>query len=127
MAGRLPRPVGRRKEPVQSACPASYVDVKTSFADGIGTISLLESWEMVFRARGGERGRKVTQRLDRRSAAIMIGDARYRWTHEIPERKYEPGRVARGRRISLTFRRVLAPPDGGRAFSTVAEIGRSSV
>ena len=70
---------------------------------------------MVFRERGDDRGRKVTQRLDRRSAAIMTGDARYRWTHEIPKRKYEPGRVARGRRISLTFRKVLAPPDGVRA------------
>ena len=45
----------------------------------------------------------------------MTGDARYRWTHEIPKRKYEPGpagRVERRRRISLTFRKVLAPPDG---------------
>ena len=51
----------------------------------------------------------VTLRLDRRSAAILTGDARYRWTHEIPKRKNEPGRVARGRRLSLTFRKVLAP------------------
>ena len=88
-----------------------------NFADGIATISLLESWEMVFREKK-TRGRKVTQRLDRRSAAIMTGDARYRWTHEIPKRKSESGpagRVARGRRISLTFRKVLAPPDGVRA------------
>ena len=88
-----------------------------NFADGIATISLLESWEMVFREKK-TRGRTVTQRLDRRSAAIMTGDARYRWTHEIPKRKSEPGpagRVARGRRISLTFRKVLAPPDGVRA------------
>ena len=88
-----------------------------NFADGIATISLLESWEMVFREKK-TRGRTVTQRLDRRSAAIMTGDARYRWTHEIPKRKSEPGpagRVARGRRISLTFRKVLAPPDRVRA------------
>ena len=86
-----------------------HVDAETSFADGIATISLLESWEMVFRERGEGRGRNVTLRLDRRSAAILTGDARYRWTHEIPKRKHEPGRVARGRRISLTFRKVLAP------------------
>ena len=88
-----------------------------NFADGIATISLLESWEMVFREKK-TRGRTVTRRLDRRSAAIMTGDARYRWTHEIPKRKSEPGpagRVARGRRISLTFRKVLAPPDRVRA------------
>ena len=103
-----------------------HVDVETSFADGIATISLLESWEMTFRERK-KRGRKVTKRLDRRSAAIMTGDARYRWTHEIPKRKHEPGRVERRRRISLTFRKVLAPPDGVRGFSTGAGTGRSSV
>ena len=87
---------------------AKHVDSE-SFADGIATISLLESWEMVFRKGRGRGGRKVEQRLDRRSVAIMTGDARYRWTHEIPPRKNEPGRVPRGRRISLTFRKVLAP------------------
>ena len=81
-----------------------------SFADGIATISLLESWEMVFREKNAKR--KVNQVLDRRSVAIMNGDARYRWTHEIPNRKTEPGRVKRGRRISLTFRKVIAPPGG---------------
>ena len=79
-----------------------------SFADGIATISLLESWEMVFREKGA--GRKIPQVLERRSVAIMNGDARCRWTHEIPHRKTEPGRVKRGRRISLTFRKVIVPP-----------------
>lgn len=83
-----------------------HVDSERSFADGIAMISLLESWEMVFREKK-KRGRKVLQRLERRSAAIMTGDARYRWTHEIPKRRHEPGRVKRGRRISLTFRKVL--------------------
>ena len=102
---------------------AKHVDSE-NFADGIATISLLESWEMVFREKK-KRGDKVTQRLDRRSAAIMTGDARYRWTHEIPKRKYEPrpaGRVERRRRISLTFRRVLAPPDGVRAGGGPREV-----
>ena len=84
-----------------------------SFADGIATISLLESWEVVFREKNARR--KVNQVLERRSVAIMNGDARYRWTHEIPHRKTEPGRVKRGRRISLTFRKVIPPPDGTRA------------
>lgn len=83
-----------------------HVDSEPSFADGIAMISLLESWEMVFREKK-KRGRKVLQRLERRSAAIVTGDARYRWTHEIPKRRHEPGRVKRGRRISLTFRKVL--------------------
>ncbi len=83
-----------------------HVDSEQSFADGIAMISLLESWEIVFREKK-KRGRKVLQRLERRSAAIMTGDARYDWTHEIPKRRHEPGRVKRGRRISLTFRKVL--------------------
>ena len=90
---------------------AKHVD-STSFADGIAMISLLESWEMVFREKK-KGGRKRDVRLGRRSAAIMTGDVRCRWTHEIPKRKYEPGRVARGRRISLTFRKVLAPANAG--------------
>ena len=79
-----------------------------SFADGIATISLLESWEMVFREKSTKL--KIGRILERRSLAIMSGDARYRWTHEIPKRKTEAGRVTRGRRISLTFRKVILPP-----------------
>ena len=93
---------------------SAHVD-SPSFADGIATISLLESWEMVFREKGSRR--MARQVLERRSVAIMEGDARYRWTHEIPHRKTEPGssgKVKRGRRISLTFRKVKGsdPPDG---------------
>ena len=114
----------------------AHVD-SPSFADGIATISLLESWEMVFREKGA--GRRIPQVLERRSVAIMEGDARERWTHEIPHRKTESGssgkvsrgrrvtlvvcgvveaggrssgKVKRGRRISLTFRKVIAPPGG---------------
>ena len=92
-----------------------HVDSK-SFADGIAMISLLESWEMIFREKQGKG--KVDYMLERRSVAVIKGDARYRWTHEIPRRKKEPmkpgmrnpGRV-RGRRVSLTFRKVV---DGDR-------------
>ena len=109
-----------------------------SFADGIATISLLESWEMVFRRKDGKRKQsrqhsdgvrglvKVILMLDRRSAMIMKGDARYRWTHEIPARKNElvatkpdgekSKRVKRQRRISLTFRKVIVPAAGGQKY-----------
>ena len=83
-----------------------------SFADGIAMISLLESWEMVFCDKQGKR--KVNHMLERRSAAVIEGKARYDWTHEIPKRKSEPvkpgtkhPRRDRGRRVSLTFRKVL--------------------
>ena len=94
---------------------ARHVDSESSFEDGIAMVSLLESWEMVFRERRGRR--KLNQRLEQRSAAVIKGDARYLWTHEIPKRKNEPGivkpgkknpsKVLRGRRISLTFRKVI--------------------
>lgn len=88
-----------------------------SFADGIATISLLESWEMVFREKGTKN--VVPQMLHRRSVAIMQGDARYRWTHEIPNRIYKTRRIKgsqqekRRRRISLTFRKVIVPGERG--------------
>ena len=95
-----------------------HVDAKSSFADGIAMISLLESWEMVFRNQRGRGRRKETLRLERRSATIMAKEARYQWSHEIPKRKTEPAvsspgnekkrrRVKRGRRLSLTFRKVI--------------------
>ncbi|MCY3941104.1 MAG: alpha-ketoglutarate-dependent dioxygenase AlkB [Gammaproteobacteria bacterium] len=76
-----------------------------SFADGIATVSLLASWEMNFRLGKDKR----TQRLEQRSALIMSGDARYKWKHEIPKRKYETNpdtnkKELRRRRLSLTFR-----------------------
>ena len=90
---------------------SAHVD-SNSFADHIVTISLLESWGMVFRKKGSKN--KVEQVLERRSAAIMSGEARYDWKHGIPMRKSErnksgKGRRNRGRRISLTFRKVNNP------------------
>ena len=86
-----------------------------SFADGIATISLLESWEMVFRKKPLKCKRTVPQVLERRSVAVMNGASRWDWTHEIPGRKTEPNpdnesgrpRKERKRRISLTFRKVI--------------------
>lgn len=86
---------------------ARHVDRIPLFADGIVMISLLESWEMVFRKQSSKD--KVSQMLERRSATVLRGDARYKWTHEIPRRKYEPGGLKRRRRISLTFRKVVVP------------------
>ncbi len=83
----------------------AHIDRVPSFADGIVMISLLESWEMVFR--NPKDKRKINKILERGSAAIMKNEARYQWTHEIPRRLCEPGKVERKRRISLTFRKVL--------------------
>jgi len=92
-----------------------HVDKEPNFADGIAMISLLESWEMVFRKKDNSKVKRNVM-LDSRSVAVMSGPARYQWTHEIPYRKSEPGpkrpdgkrpRKLRKRRLSLTFRKVL--------------------
>ena len=97
---------------------ARHVDDVSSFDGYVAMVSLLESWEMVFRkmARrkipGGERYHVM---LDRRCAISLRGPARYDWTHAIPKRRYDPDpnpssgerpRIPRIRRLSLTFRKV---------------------
>lgn len=96
---------------------SKHVD-SNSFDEDIATISLLESWELVFRNKDQSKQKHV-QRLEQRSVAVLTGAARYDWTHEIPQRQKEPvptkpgqknpSLVPRGRRLSLTFRKVLNP------------------
>ena len=83
---------------------SKHVDCEPCFEEAIAVISLLESWEMLFR----KPRTKITasRLLERRSLAIMTGEARYRWTHEIPSRKKEPSGLTRNRRLSITFRKV---------------------
>ena len=91
---------------------ARHIDQPHDFAEHVATISLLETWGMVFRRRDSKE--KVEETLERRSVAILTGDARYEWTHEIPKRKNElltdekgkRRRIPRSRRISLTFRKT---------------------
>lgn len=88
-----------------------HIDRTQNFTGEIATISLLETWSMLFRFRDKK---KVEKQLERRSVAVLTRDARYKWTHEIPARKYElfenqlggQYRVRRSRRISLTFRKT---------------------
>jgi len=82
-----------------------HIDCVPCFADGVATISLLQSWEMVFTEEHGQR-RKVRQLLERRSVAVLTGAARYGWAHEIPSRLVEPTGLRRQRRLSVTFRKV---------------------
>ncbi len=91
---------------------APHIDAQDSFTGQIATVSLLETWGMVFRCRRSKE--KVEKRLERRSVAVLTGDARYLWKHEIPKRENEPSenrqgkrrRTKRSRRISLTFRKT---------------------
>jgi len=84
---------------------SKHIDCPDCFRGPIVTISLCETWQMIFRS-GND---KFETPLAQRSAVSMDGPARYEWSHEIPQRKNEQDSV-RGRRISLTFRKVNREP-----------------
>jgi len=80
---------------------AGHVDSTVHFADGIASVSLGSDTVMDFTL--GAIKREVL--LPRRSVVVMHGEARYRWRHGISARKSDRG-VKRGRRVSLTFRKM---------------------
>lgn len=85
---------------------SKHIDCPSCFRGPVVTISLNESWEMTF-TRAGSAGSTDRYKviLPRRSATVLDGDARSNWLHEIPKRLKESG-VVRGRRLSITFRKV---------------------
>lgn len=88
---------------------SAHVDCVPCFDDGIVSISLLSTCEMVFRDLRGSAACGVL--LQPRSGVLLRDAGRYGWTHEIPARKSDivnGVRTARDRRISLTFRKVIA-------------------
>lgn len=89
---------------------AKHIDCKSCFLGAVVTISLLESWEMIF-SRKSQQGPDLQYKviLNRRSATILDGESRSDWLHEIPKRTKEAG-ILRERRISITFRKVHSPP-----------------
>ncbi|MEO4014979.1 alpha-ketoglutarate-dependent dioxygenase AlkB [Pseudomonas rossensis] len=89
---------------------SKHIDCIPCFRGAVVTISLLESWEMVFSRKtklDAEEKYKVV--LNRRSAAVLGGESRSDWYHEIPRRSKEAG-ILRERRISITFRKVDTAP-----------------
>lgn len=86
---------------------AAHVDQPSMFQDTVVMVSLGSGTTMEFTPVRGGPSRSL--RLERRSAACITGEARYKWTHAIPPRKSDPspsGRIKRERRVSLTFRTV---------------------
>lgn len=86
---------------------ASHID-RESFGEAVASVSLLESWPMIFR---GPIDEKIEVVLERGSLAVMTGPSRHVWCHEIPKRKTEKvdglvTRAIRGRRLSITFRTI---------------------
>jgi len=80
---------------------SAHVDNTVHFADGVASVSLGSDTVMDFTL--GDTKREVL--LPRRSVVVMHGEARYRWRHGIAARKSDHG-VKRGRRVSLTFRKM---------------------
>lgn len=91
-------------EYIKNQSISKHTDCTPCFKDGIAIISLLEGWEMTFS--NPKTQAKFSLTLEPRSLLIMTGEARYSWLHEIPKRLVEPSGLVRGRRVSLTFRKV---------------------
>ena len=87
---------------------SAHVDCVPCFSETIASLSLLSACTMNFEERtSGERRHVV---LAPRSLLVLRGPSRYCWTHSIPARQsdmIDGRRVARGRRVSLTFRKVV--------------------
>jgi len=86
---------------------AEHID-HSSFGPVVATLSLLESWPMTFSSPSNE---KIEVLLERCSLALMIGESRSVWTHEIRKRQNDVVgglKVPRRRRLSVTFRTVNA-------------------
>jgi alkylated DNA repair dioxygenase AlkB len=94
---------------------AAHIDAHSLFEDGLLIMSLGSAYVMDFREQrhsdlqDGEAGPRCSLLLPRRSLLVLQGEARYNWTHGLASRKTDKvnGRlVSRGRRVSLSFRRL---------------------
>jgi alkylated DNA repair dioxygenase AlkB len=87
---------------------SKHVDCVPCFDRTIASLSLGST--CVLEMAHGKTKHKVELLLRPRSLVIMQDEARYKWTHAVPARKKDvvDGRTwPRGRRVSLTFRKVL--------------------
>lgn len=93
-------------QPGQGIAP--HIDCVPCFTDTIASLSLGSSCVMEFTH--VETREEIPVLLEPRSLVVLTGDARYRWQHAIPHRKtdrYNGHIFQRGRRLSLTFRKVI--------------------
>jgi alkylated DNA repair protein alkB family protein 8 len=101
---------------------APHVDTHSAFDGTILSLSLGSGCAMDFRCSPGKHRALY---LPRRSLLVMSGDSRYLWTHGIAGRKSDVidglGRQLRGRRVSLTLRRVRQSLDCNCEFPTVCD------
>lgn len=93
-------------QPGQGIVP--HIDCVPCFTETIASLSLGSPCVMEFTH--VETQKKIPMLLEPRSLAVLSGDARYGWQHAIPHRKtdrYNEQTFQRGRRLSLTFRKVI--------------------
>ena len=94
-------------EPGQGIAP--HIDCVPCFGPVIASLSLGSPCEIVFGNRTS--GARVSCLLEPRSLLVLGGPARFEWPHTIPARKSDVVqgiRTPRKRRVSLTYRTVLA-------------------
>lgn len=83
---------------------SAHID-RTEYGSVIGCFIINSGSSIIFRKKD-----KIKEKyINNKSLYIMSGDSRYKWTHEIPNRKkdnYKDKIYKRNRRISITFRIV---------------------
>ena len=87
---------------------SAHIDCVPCFDDTIASLSLGSAAIMQFTH--PQSGIKEDFYLKERSLVVLSGPARYEWTHAIPARKSDVVngfKIERGRRISLTFRKMI--------------------
>lgn len=87
---------------------APHIDCVPCFEETIASLSLGSSYVMDFTH--AETAEKNSVLLEPRSLIVLSKQARYEWKHGIAARKtdrYQGQVISRGRRISLTFRKVV--------------------
>lgn len=90
---------------------SAHIDCEPCFGDVIISISLSGSCVMNFQKHKNATAEgKIPVLLLLRSLVVMKSEARYEWLHSIPARKkdvFNGNTYLRGRRVSVTFRKVI--------------------
>lgn len=87
---------------------AAHVDCEPCVGETIASLSLGSTSEMEFSSMHS--GDSLSRLLEPQSLLVLKDEARFGWKHGIPARKVDlidGQRIARGRRVSLTFRTVV--------------------
>ncbi len=88
---------------------SGHIDCEPCFRDTIASLSLGSGCVMDFTNKD-DKTQKIPAWLAPRSLVVLSGEARYKWLHGIAARKSDPcegEKHERGRRVSLTFRKVI--------------------